>query len=989
MKIRMKRILSMVLAIIMLLPLITSMVFAEGTAVTADDSKVNVAPEASFSIAAGVEWAGWMPQLLVDGKKDVGTYSPKGRNYTISMNLSKATYISDFVVAINREGQLPEYSVGNTYAKITRYVKIEAYKGDNLVFKTDSVLNTESLQEVSVQINQKVTRVDFIVPQNGNNINGVESIWEIEAFTEASSAGCDAEQKNIAAEAQISSPQTWWACKLETLVDGNEHYGTHSPKGGQYSIYFDFGAERYIASTNIICNGYGKEAAEGKEVGNIENKEVYYTGMSITVKAYNFNDDLVFESDKVDASTITELSIDVAASASRIEFFISDAGAAGQSGANYFWEAMIYEETGSHDYKEVMKENPSCAVPGYIGYQCSNVNCGATKKEVIEATGFHIWNEGEEITPATVEANGNMLYTCIVCDTTVERDIPALNHNWNGGTVVPNSCDDEGYTEYKCLGCDVAGCTAKYKGNFTFKLGHDFDDGTVEKIANIEETGKIVYRCLREGCDGKKEKILRKAKYTDSTFVVDNSLVDHYDGTHNVSELGSYVFDGKVDGNFWCAPGDCGGGTRNSGKLEIYFNQEYYFTTAKIYVSSNWNWFEVHFMYQEGGEWKTSATYAHDRAQCDTAMFDMSINLGIGARASKVVIESVGRISGGTAVATHWQYPDYAGSGLRYHEIELTAHKCNITEDCYEDESKWNKPTCTQDGSCKATCPICGLTQTVTLSSEKYGHNYGDFTVTKQPTCSVPGVGTKKCITCGTTSGAMEVPATGIHTYENYDEFMAPECIKPGVGQHKCKECARVSYVYPVDATGVHIYPAEGIIKSHPNYTATGKTIFACKYCGLDEGKDPIITEKTPMPENFVTFEGFELRATGFVGIRASFKYDTAILEELQKTCDVTISIKATNANGESRSVEVYGKRGTQKYDAETGEFAVALRVPSCVDEYTFSYEVKLMNFRGTVTQEFSLENATTSVYDLATAALDTAISGDLRKLCEEIAAEK
>ena len=396
-------------------------------------------------------------------------------------------------------------------------------------------------------------------------------------------------------------------------------------------------------------------------------------------------------------------------------------------------------------------------------------------------------------------------------------------------------------------------------------------------------------------------------------------------------------------------------------------------------------------MYQEGSEWKTSATYAHDRAQCDTAMFDMSINLGIGARASKIVIESVGRISGGTAVATHWQYPDYAGSGLRYHEIELTAHKCNITEACYEDESKWNKATCTQDGSCKATCPVCGLTQTVVLSSEEYGHNYGDFNVTKQPTCSTPGVGTKKCKDCNYTSSAMAVPATGEHTYENYDGFMAPECIKPGVGQHRCTTCQRVSYVYPVEATGVHIFPGEGIVKSHPNYTATGETIFACKYCALLEGKEPIITPKLEMPKNFVTFEGFELRTTDFVGIRARFKFDKTILAELEKTCDVTITIKATNEAGQSRTVDVYGKKGTQKFDLgeeddQFATFAVALAVPSCTDSYTFSYVIRLMNFRGVETTEFSLSNATTSVYSLAeTASKAASTSADVKKLCDEI----
>ena len=130
---------------------------------------------------------------------------------------------------------------------------------------------------------------------------------------------------------------------------------------------------------------------------------------------------------------------------------------------------------------------------------------------------------------------------------------------------------------------------------------------------------------------------------------------------------------------------------------------------------------------------------------------------------------------------------------------------------------------------------------------------------------------------------------------------------------------------------------------------------------------------------------------TDFVGLRAKFTYDIAILEELQNTCDVTITVNITDKNGNTKSVEILGKNGTKKYDKETGEFSVVVK-SSCTDEFTFSYSVKLRNFRGTVTQDFEVNGgAATSVYDIAQQILDAGITvpADVKKLYQEIVAER
>ena len=365
----------------------------------------------------------------------------------------------------------------------------------------------------------------------------------------------------------------------------------------------------------------------------------------------------------------------------------------------------------------------------------------------------------------------------------------------------------------------------------------------------------------------------------------------------------------------------------------------------------------------------------------------MTGSLGGGARASRIVIESVNGGAGATYMSIPTGSPN-AGGTLQIHELVLEAHKCNLTESDYEPERNWNKATCSTDGSCKATCPVCNVTQTVTLSAEKYGHTYGTVTPLRAPTCSRDGLGETTCTKCGETSQVV-MPSTGVHKFEKEITYVEPTCNSKGIKQLVCVDCNAIGIVTPLEATGVHVY--DWIVKSSANYTAEGTTIHACKFCGEKSGlEEDIITQKLEIPEEFISFNGFEIRTTDFVGLRAKFTYDTEIYAELQKTCDITITVHITDANGNTKSIEVAGKRGTNNYDKETGEFSVVIKAPSCLDEYTFSYSVKLSNFRGTAEQSYELDNATASVYSVADAILQSGetIPTALKNFYEEIVAE-
>lgn len=1054
MKTNLKRVFSLVLAILMLLPIFSALTFAKEY-VDVTNVPENIAYAADITVTEGLTWTGWKPEYLVDGDQTTGTYTPRGKTYAITLTFAEAYYFSDFVVALNREGTLPEITtVPEKFSNTTEKIQILAYNGTELVYES-AVIDVAGKEEISTNIWKEADRIVVKGPDISESPSACEAIWEIEAYARTTPGSCNAEIQNVANEALFSALQwvtdnqtkerylanaTWWAMDTDKLFDGDIHTGTKSVKNREFIYQLDFGSERMFSSVRVVTNGAGYVLNDGylgceqDEQGNVINYTTHYTGYQMRVYAYDFNDDLVFESDLIDVSSLEEVTFNIGANASIIQCEVSGAGNTGYNGNTIVWEIEAFEETGSHALEQVATKNPSCVATGYIEYACQAPGCGYAKKVAVEATGFHTWSDTYTlITEPENNENGVAQYACKVCSQTINRDIPATGHNWDNGVVTAPDCENEGFTKYTCTD---AGCDMSYTADFVTALGHDYDDGVVTRKQTIDSTGLLVYTCQK--CNGTKEKVLRKSRYTDKTFKVDNSIVTKYESSQTSSSsyaedafqvLGKYIFDGvtnegirglDVQCNYWFAPGErkmvdrldengepvrgsdgkvVQDEVRKSGFLYIYLDREYYFTRGTLYAAANWKWLEVHFEYQDSqGNWVRSATYAHDRLNNMTVSgLDMTGSLNGGARASRIVIESVNGDAGYAYGKVPVGSPAYAGR-LQFHEIVLEAHACDVSVKDHKDyqegqsiaDATWNNATCTKDGSCEVVCPVCNVAQNVTLPKEEYGHKYGTVTETVAPTCSNTGIGTAKCTQCNYTRNDIPIEKTGEHNYSKVVTYVSPTCDAKGIEHLTCIDCGDVGLVTPIEPTGIHKF--DWIVKSSANYTAEGTTIHACVYClelsGLE--KD-IIEEKLPIPEGFIKFNGFEVRMTDFVGLRAKFTYDIAILEELQNTCDVTITVNITDKNGNTKSVEILGKNGTKKYDKETGEFSVVVK-SSCTDEFTFSYSVKLRNFRGTVTQDFEVNGgAATSVYDIAQQILDAGITvpADVKKLYQEIVAER
>ncbi|MCC8100776.1 MAG: hypothetical protein LIP11_00440, partial [Clostridiales bacterium] len=80
----------------------------------------------------------------------------------------------------------------------------------------------------------------------------------------------------------------------------------------------------------------------------------------------------------------------------------------------------------------------TCTTDGYNNYRYNNC-CGATYTETVSATG-HSWDEGVVTKEATGMSEGEITYTCTVCDAKKTESIPAITYTieWvdDDGTVL-------------------------------------------------------------------------------------------------------------------------------------------------------------------------------------------------------------------------------------------------------------------------------------------------------------------------------------------------------------------------------------------------------------------------------------------------------------------------------------------------------------------------------------------------------------------------
>ena len=143
-----------------------------------------------------------------------------------------------------------------------------------------------------------------------------------------------------------------------------------------------------------------------------------------------------------------------------------------------------------HSYEAVVTA-PTCTEKGYTTHTCS---CGDSYVDTyVDALG-HAWDNGKATKEPTETETGVKTFTCTRCGETKTEIIPKLTHEHSYKAVVTApTCTEKGYTTHTCA------CGDSYVDSYVLPLGHDWGSGKVTKEPTGTENGIKTYICARCG----------------------------------------------------------------------------------------------------------------------------------------------------------------------------------------------------------------------------------------------------------------------------------------------------------------------------------------------------------------------------------------------------------------------------------------------------------------------------------------------------------
>ena len=382
----------------------------------------------------------------------------------------------------------------------------------------------------------------------------------------------------------------------------------------------------------------------------------------------------------------------------------------------------------------VRHHDATCTTQGYDEHICNEWGGMNYNDNYVAAKG-HSWDNGTVTKAATYTETGIKTFKCKDCGETRTVEIPSLDKTYHILQVVAPTCTSEGYTIYECN--EVPGLT--YKGDFTDKTPHTYDEGVVTKEATIYEKGVKTFTCSACG----------------DTYTEDIPMVE----------------------KTW-HKGDTVAPTCTEQGYTVYIcDQDATLTENRDFVDAlDHDWGE--------GVVTKAATCTEDGEKTFTCSRD-------GATKTEV-IPAVGHKWDDGTVTTP---ATCEASGVKTYKCLNDGCTETKTEEIaalghnYDDGVVTKAATCTEDGVKTFTCQN-DKSHTYTEVIPATGHDYDDGVVTTKPTYTENGVKTFTCHNCGDTY-TESIPALG-YTYN--ETVVAPTCTEDGYTMHECVEDATKSF---------------------------------------------------------------------------------------------------------------------------------------------------------------------------------------------------
>ena len=152
----------------------------------------------------------------------------------------------------------------------------------------------------------------------------------------------------------------------------------------------------------------------------------------------------------------------------------------------------------SHTWKsQTVTVEPTCYSKGTLEKTCT---CGyVTTSDITETS--HAWSETDftVVTEATCMKEGLKEVPCTNdgCTAKDEVTIPTIEHTWDEGVVQTpaTACNQPGTMLHTCTYIDAEGTPCGTTKDEPITVGHDWDEGSVNKNATYYKEGEMLYTC--------------------------------------------------------------------------------------------------------------------------------------------------------------------------------------------------------------------------------------------------------------------------------------------------------------------------------------------------------------------------------------------------------------------------------------------------------------------------------------------------------------
>ncbi|MBO5374368.1 MAG: hypothetical protein J6A54_02840 [Clostridia bacterium] len=567
------------------------------------------------------------------------------------------------------------------------------------------------------------------------------------------------------------------------------------------------------------------------------------------------------------------------------------------------------QATGEHSFtKEIIDTQPTCIDSGLAHKECSTVGCTATDTQYsVDATGWHIFTvEVIDKAPSCFEtglAHKKCATSgCTATDTQYSVDATG-EHDFSVEVIdKAPSCFENGFAHKKC---STTGCTATdYIYSIDATGEHDISVEVIDKAPDCASDGLAHKKCSTAGCTA------IGTQYTVPSTGDHAFVVEIIDKAPSCFEAG-------------LAHKKCSGCDATDTQYSVDATGNHNYDSSPEVVDKAPNCFEV------GIAYKTCTT-----PNCGWRL--------------QVILQPTGEHDFSVEVID--KVPDCASDGLAHKKCSTAG--CTATDTQYTVPSTGDHafiieiidkvPSCFETGLAHKKCSGCDATNTQ-YPLPLLAHTFRDEVIDKAPSCFEAGVAHKECVAdgCNAKDTPYAINPTGAHDFSIEVIEKAPDCINKGLAHKKCSAngCTAISTPYPVDATGVHTYTWQSENGMVADLTHSETQQYACSGCkAVDTSKEAKIIPQVEFVSVYA--KGYSVRYTDYISPRATFGMDLDAISDFEENFEFKIYAIASNGI-KIKEILIYGEGASGIYE-EDGTFSLVVKNPALTDAFDFHVRVEI-----------------------------------------------